>query len=64
MFVADFCAQGRPYREAAVGRRLAGRNLQLAIRYVLASKLAYLQARGLRPHPAALKLWSDLFSKP
>ena len=63
VFVADFCAGGRTYREAAIGRRLAGRSLALATRYVLASKLAYLQARGLRPHPAALAFWRGLFSE-
>jgi len=63
VFVADFCAEGREYREAVVGRRLAKRSLELATRYVLATKLAYMNARGLQPHPAGLAFWRTLVRK-
>jgi len=46
LIVADFCADGRDFHEAAVGRRIARRNLSEAARYVLASKIAWLRSRG------------------
>lgn len=61
IFVADFCSTDRKFPEAAEGRRLALRNLKLGIRYVLASKLAYLNEAGLKPHSAALGLWASMF---
>lgn len=60
VFIADYCSFDRDFREAAVGRRLARRNLSMAARYVTASKLAHLGARGIAPHPAALAHWRGL----
>ena len=57
LFIADFAAAGRDFPEARVARRLAGRDLGLATRYCLASKLAWLRSRGARPHPAAFAAW-------
>ena len=61
LFVADFCSADRMFPEAVVGRRLALRNLQLGIRFVLASKLVYLMGSGIKPHSASLGFWSSLF---
>jgi len=61
LFVADFCSCDRSFPEAVVGRRLARRNLALGVRYVLASKLAYLMDSGIKPHSASLGFWSSLF---
>ncbi len=63
IFVADFCAEGREYPEAAIAARIARRSLPLAVRYVLASKLAHLDAIGASPHPAALALWRDIVGR-
>ncbi|MEK7765610.1 MAG: bis(5'-nucleosyl)-tetraphosphatase (symmetrical) YqeK [bacterium] len=63
LIVADYCAAGRGFREARVGRRLAARGLPLALRYVVASKLAWLRSRGLRPHPATLACWRGLWGR-
>jgi len=60
LFVADFCEENRGFPEAAVGRRLARRSLGLAVRYVLASKLAYLYGERIAPHPSALAFWKTL----
>lgn len=60
VFVADFCASGRVFPEAVAGLRAARRSLDLATRYVLASKLAYLGSRGIKPHPAAVGMWREL----
>ncbi len=61
VFIADYCAPDRDFREAAVGRRLARSDLRLAARYVMASKLSHLFARGIVPHPSALAHWRGLF---
>jgi len=63
LIVADYCAPGRRFREAAAGRRLAARSFPLAVRYVVACKLAWLRARGLRPHPATLACWRGLWGR-
>jgi len=63
VFVADYCAAGRGFREAGAGRKLATRSLDLATRYVLAGKLAHLQSKAVRPHPASLAFWRKLFSR-
>lgn len=61
LFVADYCGNGRGFREARVGRSLARRNLASAVRYVNASKLAWLFQHGIRPHSASLAFWKSLF---
>jgi len=61
LFVADFCAEGRGFREAFVGRKLARRNLHLAVRYVLACKLAWLFGAGVKPHRMAVSFWKSIF---
>jgi predicted HD superfamily hydrolase involved in NAD metabolism len=48
LIVADFCADGRDFPEARIGRRIARRDLTAATRYVLASKIAWLNSRGKR----------------
>ncbi len=58
VFIADSAAADRTFPEARVTRRLAARDLGLATRYALASKLAWLWSRGTRPHPEALAAWS------
>ena len=60
VFVADFCAAGRAFPEAAAGFRLARRSLALATRYVLACKLAYLNRTGTASHPAATAMLREL----
>jgi len=63
IFVSDFCSEDRKYPDAALGRRLARQNIRLGIRFVLASKLAYLLESGVKPHSAALGFWSSLFKE-
>ncbi len=64
LFVADFCAPGRAFPEARTGRRLARRSLALGVRYVLACKLAWLRAHGLKPHPAMTTFWAETAGGP
>jgi predicted HD superfamily hydrolase involved in NAD metabolism len=64
LFVADFCAGSPRLREARIGRRLARRNLTVGLRYVLASRLAWLRSRGLRPHPAMTAFWAETAGGP
>ena len=64
LFVADFCARDRVFPEAGRGRRIALRSLKLGIRYVLASKLAWLRSQGLAPHPAMAGFWADAAGGP
>ena len=63
LFVADFCEANRDFREAAVGRKAALKDLNLGVRYVIASKLAYLLASGIVPHPAALAFWKSMYGR-
>jgi predicted HD superfamily hydrolase involved in NAD metabolism len=46
LMISDFCAAGRDFPEARVGRALARRSLSAATRYVLACKVAWLTAHG------------------
>ncbi len=62
LFVADFCAPDRDFREADRCRKLAFKDLDRAARYTVASKLAFLYDRGIRPHPAAYACWRGLVS--
>lgn len=64
IFVADFCARDRVFPEADAGRRIALRSLDLGVRYVLASKLAWLRAQGFTPHPAMVGFWSEAAGGP
>lgn len=51
IFVADYCEPGRRYPAAPALRRLAEKDLDAAVRRVLALKLAYLRQAGLPLHP-------------
>ena len=61
LFVADYCSRDRKFPDAAAGRRLAHLSLELGVRFVLASKLAYLMGEGITPHSASIGFWSSLF---
>lgn len=61
LYVADYCADGRAFREARVGRALARRDFAAAVRYVSSSRLAWLFQQGIRPHPVSLAFWKSLF---
>jgi len=61
LFVADFCSEDRRFPEAVEGRRLARKCLNLGVRYVLASKLAWLMECGVKPHSASLGFWRSFF---
>lgn len=60
LFVADFCAEGRRFPEARLGRALALRSLARGLRWVIACKLAWLRTRRLPVHRATLALWAEV----
>jgi predicted HD superfamily hydrolase involved in NAD metabolism len=60
IYVADYCEPNRRQADAGPLRALARRNLDAAFRRIVRSKLAYLRAHGIPPHPWSLALAEEL----
>ena len=60
VFVADYSSSDRSYKEATVVRKMATKDLEGALRRVVAAKVQEVVHRGQFLHPVTVQLWNAL----